>query len=262
MPTKLGQNFLNDVTVVDKIIASANLRADDFVLEIGPGEGVMTEKLVQHAKKVLAIELDDKLIPFLTEKFKNTPNLEIIHQDVLKINLPELIEKNTKQYRVIANIPYYITSPIIRLFLESSHQPQDLILMIQQEVAERIVAKPGKMSILSNSVQYYANAEILFTVPREKFTPTPKVDSAIIKITPHIPFNATNPEINLFFKLVRAGFSSKRKTLINNLLNSLYLDKPLLEKTLTTLGFKLTVRAQELSVQNWKEISQVLKNSF
>lgn len=262
MPTKLGQNFLNDVAIVDKIIASANLHADDFVLEIGPGEGIMTEKLAQYAKKVLAIEIDTKLIPLLTEKFKNTSNLEILHEDILNINLPKLIQKNTKKYRVIANIPYYITSPIIRLFLETPNQPQNLLLMIQKEVAERIVAKPGKMSILANSVQYYANAEIFFIVPREKFTPTPKVDSAIIKITPHTPFDATSPEINLFFKLVRAGFSSKRKTLLNNLLNSLHLDKALLKKTLTNLNFKLTIRAQELSINNWKDLAQALKNSF
>jgi 16S rRNA (adenine1518-N6/adenine1519-N6)-dimethyltransferase len=256
MPTKLGQNFLNDPAIVEKIVRLANISPDDFVLEVGPGNGILTEELLKQAKKIICVEVDKKLAPTLEEKFKNQTTFNLVVADILKTDLCSLT--NNQPYRVIANIPYYITSKIIRLFLETPCQPKELILMIQKEVAERIVARPGEMSILSNSVQYYAQAEILFLVPREKFTPPPEVDSAVIKITPKTNFDPNNPENKAFFKLVRAGFSAKRKTLLNNLSNSLRLDKQSIETTLLSLNLKATVRAQELSVENWKE----LQNKF
>jgi 16S rRNA (adenine1518-N6/adenine1519-N6)-dimethyltransferase len=256
MPTKLGQNFLNNPEIITQIINSANISADDFVLEIGPGEGILTKELVKYAAQVKSIELDSLLIPDLQEKFLKQANLEIITGDILKINLQEITQN--KPYKVIANIPYYITSPIIRLFLESPCQPKEMILMIQKEVAQRIVASPGKMSILSNSVQYYAHAEILFLVSHENFTPTPKVDSAVIKIVPHTSFNSSNSQTKSFFRLIRAGFSSKRKTLLNNLLNSLHIEKGLLEAIFKQISLKPTVRAQELSISTWKALSKLL----
>jgi len=259
MPTKLGQNFLNDASIVTKIIQAANISSLDTVLEIGPGEGILTEQLANLSKKVLTIEIDDRLIPTLTEKLKNTPNITLLHADILDVNLPILLkEANISTYHVIANIPYYITSPIIRLLLETPQQPKQILLMVQKEVAERIIAKPGKMSILSNSVQYYADAEILFNVSRDKFTPTPKVDSAILKITPKTAYNSTNPEIKAFFRLIRAGFSAKRKTLLNNLSATLQIDKKILELAFNKLALKATVRAQELSTEDWKKLSTFL----
>ncbi|MFA7208657.1 MAG: 16S rRNA (adenine(1518)-N(6)/adenine(1519)-N(6))-dimethyltransferase RsmA [Parcubacteria group bacterium] len=253
----LGQNFLRDEKVLQKIINISALNAAGFVIEIGPGEGVLTEQLAQYAEKVIAIELDGELVPALAEKFKNNPNVEIIHEDILKINLPELLEKNQpstpRAYKVVANIPYYITSPIIRLFLEQTIQPEEIILMIQKEVAERIVAGPGQGSILSVSVQYYATAEIMFAVGKQAFFPVPKVDSAVIKIIPTRKFDKDQDKA--FFRIVKAGFSAKRKTLLNNLSNSLQLDKSAVEEKLQSLGIAPTARAQELSLEKWKEIA-------
>ena len=259
----LGQNFLQDNAVVEKIITSSDLKSADFVIEIGPGQGVLTEQLAKHVKKVIAIELDDSLVLLLEKKFADNQNVEIIHEDILKINLPELIghwvSKGTPSvlpdYKVVANIPYYITSPIIRLFLEQANQPTEIILMIQKEVAERIVAPKGQMSILAVSVQYYAAAEIIFDVNRNSFSPAPKVDSAVIKIIPNKKFDKEADK--KFFRIVKAGFSAKRKTLLNNLTSSLQLDKNFVEEKLKTVGISPTARAQELDIENWKKLTKI-----
>jgi 16S rRNA (adenine1518-N6/adenine1519-N6)-dimethyltransferase len=258
------------------------LNADDFVIEVGPGEGVLTERLVKRAKKVMAIEIDKDLAAKLNARFKKAKNLDIISADILEINLPELIEKNAKihltpdpspyqgegrnkpSYKVIANIPYYITSPIIRLFLETKYPPTEMLLMVQKEVAERICAKAGKLSILALSVQYYAEPELLFTVPRSAFFPIPEVDSAVIRITRNEePACAETPKdrkeaAKKFFKLVKAGFSAKRKTLVNNLSNSLQLEKSVIEKKLKQIGISAKQRAQELSLADWKKLTELL----
>lgn len=258
----LGQNFLRDGKAIEKIIESANLGADDIVIEVGPGEGVLTEKLANVCKKVLAVELDDRLIGFLKKNFLKNENVEIVHGDILKLNLKELAEKNnfsTREYKVIANLPYYITSPILRYFLENEVAPKEMIVMVQKEVAERIVAKPGQMSILAVSVQYYAEAEYLFTVKRDSFEPAPKVDSAVIKIAVSRKASVINKEeTKKFFQIVKAGFSAKRKTLANNLANSLHKDKREVEGMLLQMGFLSTVRAQELSVEDWKKLVEIL----
>jgi 16S rRNA (adenine1518-N6/adenine1519-N6)-dimethyltransferase len=260
----LGQNFLKDDAVLQRIVENAKLSADDVVIEIGPGHGALTELLVQKCKKVIAIELDDRLIEILQNKFKDTGNVEIIHDDILKINLPELISnKLTKlkakeaNYKVVANLPYYITSPIIRLFLETDYSPQEMIVMVQKEVAERICAQAGKMSILAVSVQYYAQPEYLFTVSKESFEPMPKVESAVIRIMRNVKRKKQNKEeVKKFFRIVRAGFSAKRKTLINNLSNGLQIDKEKIEEKLISLGFSKNTRAQELGVEDWKKLSK------
>lgn len=277
----LGQNFLKNNDIVKKIIASANLQADDLVVEIGPGKGILTEELAKIAGKVVAVELDGELCNLLRNKFSNNKNVEIIHGDILKTNLPELLrhpmslDQNDQKtsdvlpsYKVIANIPYYITSPIIRMFLEAELLPAEMILMAQKEVAERIVAKPGQMSILAVSVQYYADAEILFEVGKENFDPVPEVNSCVIKITPR-PKTSPVPTVSSghpllkkgegkygkkFFSIVKAGFSAKRKTLVNNLANGLHLDKNIVEEKIKKAGFLPTVRAQELSIENWKKL--------
>ncbi len=254
----LGQNFLKDEKVLDKIIKSAELKPDDFVLEIGPGTGVLTEKLAKKAGHVIAVEKDDILAEKLNKSFKESKKFEIIHGDIMGINLPEVLEKHKigdKKYKLVANIPYYITSSIIQLFLETKYRPNEMILMVQKEVAERICGKPGDMSILAVSVQYYAKPEILFYVDKSSFWPVPEVDSAVIRITIENEFPRKD-EIKRFFRVVRAGFSSKRKTLINNLSASFHLNKKYVEEKIKKHGFQLEIRAQELSVEDWKVLTK------
>lgn len=277
----LGQNFLRDKKVLEKIITAADLKSDDFVIEIGPGEGVLTEELAKYAGKVVTVELDSNLVQVLRNKFSNNKNVEIINADILKVNLSELLPHPTSKnesplsqiwerglggegnYKVIANIPYYITSPIIRLFLEADCPPSEMLLMVQKEVAERIVAKPGKMSILAVATQYYAESELLFTVSKNAFFPVPKVDSCVIKIVPYpYPHPSPLPEgerefRKKFFRVVRAGFSAKRKVLINNLANSFHLDKKEVEKKLKIAGINPTARAQELDMDEWKKLTRI-----
>ncbi len=264
---KLGQNFLINKNIARKIVESANLTPDDFVLEIGPGKGILTEELVKVAGKVVAVEIDKSLIKLLRNKFSNNKNVKVIREDILKINLTKLLTTNNSQllrseapkYKVVANLPYYITSPIIRMFLEAELLPTEMILMVQKEVAERITAKPGQMSILAVSVQYYAQPEILFNVGRENFDPVPEVDSAVIRITPSppapLPKRGEGEVEKRFFRIVRAGFCARRKTLANNLANSFHLDKKEVEEKLKAAGLPPITRAQELSVNDWKKLA-------
>lgn len=257
----LGQNFLKDENVLEKIIEAADLMADDFVLEIGPGQGALTEKLAPKCQKVVAIEIDERLIEPLHTKFVGISNVEVVHDDILKINLPELISEKLKveNYKVVANIPYYITAPIVRLLLETKFPPKEIILMVQKEVAERITAKAGEMSILAVAVQYYASAEYLFTVPKAAFDPVPKIDSAIIKITRNKEQEALDKDATKnFFRIVRAGFSAKRKTLANNLSSGMQLEKKVVEEKIEALGFSKNTRAQELGVEDWKKLTEIL----
>ncbi|MFC1638512.1 16S rRNA (adenine(1518)-N(6)/adenine(1519)-N(6))-dimethyltransferase RsmA, partial [Patescibacteria group bacterium] len=222
-------------------------------------QGALTERLVETAGKVVAFELDQELIPGLKEKFKNNDNLEIVHKDILQVNLEEeLKERGLKkgEYRVIANIPYYITSKIIRLFLESDYSPKDMIVMVQKEVANRIAADTGKMSLLAVSVQYFADAEVLFYVNRNSFDPVPDVDSAIIRIH-NIKKDFDADEAKKFFRVAKAGFCARRKTLVNNLANSLHLDKSDVQDKLESVGIKSNVRAQELAIDEWKKLAEI-----
>lgn len=250
----MGQNFLVNKEIVEKIVQSANLTTDDFVLEIGPGKGILTEELAKKAGKVIAVEIDRNLAKILRKKFKSFKNVEIIENDILKVNMKDLLRSEAPKYKAIANLPYYITSPIIRLFLESDIPPSEMILMVQKEVAERITAKAGTMSILAVSVQYYADAEILFEVSKENFDPVPEVESAVIRITYNKQPTTNNEEEKKFFRLVRAGFCAKRKTLANNLANSIHLEKKEVEEKITRAGFLTTVRAQELGIDDWKKL--------
>lgn len=257
MPSKLGQNFLWNKDIVKRIVKLANLMPDDVVLEIGPGKGILTEELAKKARKVVAVELDEKLADYLKAKFKDVKNVEVIEKDILKTDIKEIIARCGSQvsgYKIVANIPYYITSLIIRYFLEKDFPPKEMILMIQKEVAERIIAGPGKHSILSLAVQYYANPELLFEVEKDNFNPIPEVDSAVIRIT-HKMKNMRKGEVDNFFRVVRAGFCAKRKTLANNLANSFHLDRKEVEERLKKNGIKPNIRAQELDIEGWKEVS-------
>jgi 16S rRNA (adenine1518-N6/adenine1519-N6)-dimethyltransferase len=255
----LGQNFLIDKNVVKKIIRAANLKPQDIVLEIGPGTGVLTQAIAKRVKKVIAVEKDPRMCKLLKENLKDFNNIEIISADILKLvidrdyyNSPGLLQKN---YKVIANLPFYITAPVIRKFLEAKNPAQEMFLIIQKEVAQRIYAKPGQMSILAVSVQFYADVKILFYVSKKSFTPQPKVDSAIIQIKPNKKYKADK---NKFFKIVKAGFSQPRKQLINNLSKKLKLDKEKLSPLLVKINIKPSQRAQSLSIQDWIELSKML----
>lgn len=252
MPSKLGQNFLKNKDVVRKIVGAANLSAEDVVLEIGPGKGILTEELAKICKKVFAIEIDKNLVEILRNKFKENNKIEIINGDILKTDISKIVS----QYKLIANIPYYITSPIIRFFLENKFLPKEMILMMQKEVAERIVAKPGQHSILSLSVQYYANPKLLFYVSKADFSPVPEVDSAVIRITLGEK-RITQEETDNFFRVVRAGFCAKRKTLANNLANSFHLDKKETENKLKISGISEIARAQELDIEDWEKLAKL-----
>jgi len=227
IPSKrLGQNFLIDKIILNKIVKAADIKLTDVVLEIGPGMGVLTQELVKKAKMVVVIEKDPKMVEILKEVLKDYKNVKIIQGDILKTEsntfTPHQIlmrgrHLTSNTYKVVANLPYYITSPVIRKFLEAKNPPESMALMVQKEVAQRICAKPPRMNLLAVSVQFYAKPEIIDYVSKQCFWPKPKVDSAIIKI---IPFKANGGRTSakLFFRIVKAGFSQPRKQLVNNLL--------------------------------------------
>ena len=251
VPTKSrGQNFLFDQNVVEKIIKSANLKKDDLILEIGPGLGVLTEHLIKESKKVIAVELDKKIIDFLKSKYSNIKKLQIISGDILRTDIDVL--NLTKPYKIVANLPYNITSNFIRKFLEADNSPEEIVIMVQYEVAKRMIEKPGKMSMLSVAVQFYADVEIVFRVSRNSFWPAPKVDSAIIRITMKnkLPYQDTVK----FFRVVKMGFSAKRKQLQNNLANGFHRDREEIKKILQEVGLNEKVRAQDLSIDEWIKI--------
>ncbi|MCX6760203.1 MAG: 16S rRNA (adenine(1518)-N(6)/adenine(1519)-N(6))-dimethyltransferase RsmA, partial [Candidatus Nealsonbacteria bacterium] len=212
---RLGQNFLIDKAALNKIISAADLSENDVVLEIGPGTGMLTRELLKITKKVIAVEKDKKMAEVLKNNFKDCKNLEIINKDILKID-----DLNIKEYKLVANIPYYITSPIIRKFLEYSNPPKLMVLTIQKEVAQRICSRPPDMSLLAISVQFYAKPKIISYISKNSFWPKPKVDSAILKIQ---DIKNKNPEIDVasFFNILRAGFKQPRKQLQNNISSEL-----------------------------------------
>ncbi len=245
----LGQHWLFDQPILHTIIDVAKLKSEDTVLEIGPGRGPLTELLANQCKKVVAIEKDSELVPGLRAQFALRNNVEIIEEDILKFNLDSLPSK----YVVVANIPYYLTSTLLRNLLTSNNPPKNIILLIQKEVAESIVALPGRMSTLAISIQLLAKPQLVTIVAKDKFHPPPKVDSAIIRITPlGNPVIDVNPDV--FMRLVKAGFSQKRKTLRNSLAGSLHIKGSVAEKLLIDAKISPSTRAQELSFVQWKDL--------
>jgi len=249
----LGQNFLIDKNVLKKIIDSSNITPNDTILEVGPGIGTLTQELAKYAKRVIAVEKDKKMLKILEDTLKDYKNIEIIQGDILHYKL------QTTHYKLVANIPYYLTSPLIRKFLEDKNPPSEIILMVQKEVAQRICAKPPKMSLLAVSVQFYAEPKIISYVSKNCFWPAPKVDSAIIKI---IPRRLTSQELlrqtspSLFFKVVKTGFSQPRKQLLGNLSKSLKLDKEKIAEWLLQNNINPKQRAETLSINDWAELTQ------
>lgn len=260
-PKKLfGQNFLISKGILDKIVKSANLSKNDIILEVGPGLGALTFKLSPLVNKILAVEKDKNLIKIITERIaeEKIKNIEIIEHDILKFD-PTTYNLQPKTYSLVANIPYYLTSALIRKFLETEDRPSKIILMIQKEVAQRICAPKyeEKMNLLALSVHFYADAKILFYVSRENFWPAPKVDSAVIEITPKEKL--ADVDEKLFFKIIRAGFSSKRKQLASNLSQNLKIPKEKVEDILQQINLNPKIRAEELKMENWIEFIKTIK---
>jgi 16S rRNA (adenine1518-N6/adenine1519-N6)-dimethyltransferase len=254
----LGQNFLIDEDVLGEIISSAGLSIEDLVIEVGPGLGILTGELAEHAGRVIAIEIDDNLAALLKERLASNANVRVISQDILKTELAVLLsEYKTTKYKVVANLPYYITSPVLRHFLESDCKPESMVVMVQKEVAEEIAAKPGKMSLLSIGVQLYGRPEIITKVPAESFYPAPKVDSAILKVTPYLQPRVQIDDREGFFKLVRAGFASARKQLANSLAQGLGISKEESLALLNKAGIDARRRAETLSIEEWAQLWQV-----
>ena len=261
---KFGQNFLIDTHVLEKIIAAADVTKDDFVLEIGPGIGTMTQYLCEHARAVAAVEIDKNLIPILGDTLGAYDNVEIINQDILKVDIRKLAdEKNGgRPIKVVANLPYYITTPIIMGLFES-HVPIDSItVMVQKEVADRMQVGPGTKDYgaLSLAVQYYAAPEIVAIVPPNCFMPRPKVGSAVIRLTRHKELPVQVEDEKLMFRIIRASFNQRRKTLANGLKNSgeLTLPKEVIEESITELGVPVTIRGEALSLAQFAELSNII----
>ena len=247
----LGQNFLKSGKALTDIILAAKISDKDTVVEIGPGKGALTRKVLDHAGKVIAIEKDKDLFPNLQEVFQEeikNKKLILLEDDVLNFDISKL----PKKYKVVANIPFYITGAILEKFLESKNQPTTMALIVQKEVAERIVARDGKESILSMSVRVFGEPKFVSKIPARYFSPEPKVDSAIILIE-NIKNNLKTQEKDKFFKFVKSGFSQKRKTCIKNLGNLGY-KKEDLEKVFESVGLSNTIRAEKLTLSDWLKI--------
>lgn len=258
---KFGQNFLIDTHVLDKIIDASGVTEDDFVLEIGPGIGTMTQYLCERAREVVAVEIDKNLIPILSDTLKNYSNVTVINEDILKLDICKLAEEKNqgKPIKVVANLPYYITTPIIMGLFES-HVPIDSItIMVQKEVAERMQEKPGskEYGALSLAVQYYAKPEIVANVPPNCFMPRPNVGSAVIRLTRHEKPTVEVEDEKLMFRIIRASFNQRRKTLANGLNNSpeIHLPKEVIQESIVSLGVPENIRGEALSLEQFAELS-------
>jgi 16S rRNA (adenine1518-N6/adenine1519-N6)-dimethyltransferase len=261
----LGQNFLIDEPALRRVVEAADIQPDEVVLEIGPGLGGLTRLLAAIARRVVAVELDEKLIPPLQESLAFCTNVVIVQGDILGLDPAKLmIETGPGQisaYLVVANIPYYITSALVRHLLEASHPPQRLVLTVQREVAERMCAEPGNMSLLSLSVQVYGMPEIVTHIPAGAFYPPPKVDSAVVRVDLHP--HPVIPEflLNDFFLLAKAGFSQKRKTLRNALAGGMHWTPRQAEIVLNAAGIDGMRRAQTLELNEWGKLADLIHSS-
>ena len=278
-----GQNFLISEKIYDDIVAAADLKTDDVILEVGPGLGFLTAKLALRLRsgqagqgKVMAVELDDKLAEALKTRMQaqGAMNVEVVNEDILKMTNDQFPITNKipnsksqiKNFKIVANLPYNITSIFLRKFLSFDHaqdgeaeiKPELMVLLLQKEVAERICAQAGAMSLLAVSVQFYARPEIVEAVKKENFWPEPEVDSAIVKISPHLnPLLGKEREEKEFFRLVKFGFSAKRKMLKNNLAAGLKMEVELVSERLAAAGFNPKIRAQELAVADWHKLFSI-----
>lgn len=258
---KFGQNFLIDSNVLESIIRGAEITKDDFVLEIGPGIGTMTQYLCEAARQVVAVEIDKMLIPILEDTLSEYDNVEVINQDVLKVDIKSLAEEknNGKPIKVVANLPYYITTPIIMGLFESGVPIDSITIMVQKEVADRMQTGPGSKDYgaLSLAVQYYATAKVILNVSATCFMPRPNVDSAVIKLTRHKKPTVNVADEKLMFKIIRASFNQRRKTLVNGLKNSpeLSFSKEQIVKAIEKIGKPETIRGEALTLEEFAELA-------
>lgn len=263
---KLGQNFLIDETVIDTIANASEICKDDLVIEIGPGLGTLTDKLLQKAGKVIAIELDERMIKILKERFFMYDHFEIINEDVLKVDLKELIRKNKeelglKNAKIVANLPYYITTPIIMKLLEEKLDIESITVMIQKEVADRLTAIPGEKNsgAITYTVYYYATSEEVLTVPNNSFIPEPEVESEVITLhlRKEAPIKVENE--TKFFMLIKAAFMQRRKTFLNAISNSgLNISKENMEQILKELNIDTKIRGEALTIEQFAKIAEKL----
>ena len=259
---KLGQNFLIDDNAVSEIISQSEISSSDLVIEIGPGLGTLTASLLEKAGKVIAIELDTKVLDILKDRFSLYKNFELIHNDILKVDLKTLIKENLNSEitncKIVANLPYYITTPIIMKLLEDDLPLESITVMVQKEVAERLTATPGEKDAgsITHIIYYYTNPSLILNVLRDSFMPAPEVDSAVIKLEllkePRVQVN--NKKI--FFEVIKAAFSLKRKTLVNCFMNSkLFKDKQEIEELLSSLNIDLKIRGEKLTIEDFARIA-------
>ncbi len=255
---RLGQRFLADEEVLERIVAAAEIAPADTVLEVGPGLGTLTRALAARAGRVIAVELDAQLVAILHQRLPACPNVTIVQGDILQLAPAELVGPHTP-YLVVANLPYYITAPILRHFLETTRPPERLVLTIQKEVAQRILATPGHLSLLAVSVQFYARPSLVGYVPAAAFYPRPKVDSAIVRLDvyrqPPVPVD----DVPRFFRVVAAGFSQRRKQLKNALAHGLGLPIATAMEALAAAGIAPQQRAETLSLDDWARLAPRLQ---
>ena len=266
---KFGQNFLIDTRVLERIIDSAEINKDDCVLEIGPGIGTMTQYLAEAAREVVAVEIDKNLIPILeNDTLAAYDNVTIINDDILKVDINKIVqEKNNGQpIKVVANLPYYITTPIIMGLFESHVPLQSITIMVQKEVADRMQVGPGTKDYgaLSLAVQYYAKPEIVANVPPNCFMPRPKVGSAVIRLTCHEEPPVQVEDENLMFRIIRASFNQRRKTLVNGLNNSpeISLSKEVIAEAIAEMELSPSIRGEALSLEQFARLSNIIKRRF
>jgi 16S rRNA (adenine1518-N6/adenine1519-N6)-dimethyltransferase len=256
----LGQNFLSDPVTLQRIVDAAEIQPDAHVLEVGPGLGSLTRYLARAAGQVVAVELDQALLPVLQEVLAPFDNVRIVQGDILELNPAELMPESG--YQVVANIPYYITSAVIRHLLEAPVKPSRIVLTVQREVAERISAAPGKLSLLALSVQVYGQPRTAARIPAGAFYPPPKVDSAVVRVDlypePLIPVE----QLNTFFRLAKAGFHQKRKMLRNSLVGGLSLAQERVEELLHAAGIDPQRRAETLALEDWRRLTEVYVRDY
>lgn len=263
----LGQNFLIDNSVIEEIINNSNIGKEDLVIEIGPGLGVLTNRLLQEAKYVISVELDPRMVDILQDRFSsniNSGQLEIINDDILKVDLQRIIEEkkpSIKHVKIVANLPYYISTPIIIKLLENRLSIDEIIVMVQKEVAERLIARTGsrEAGTITYLVEYYAQAESVVKVPKESFIPSPKVESEVIKLKVRKQPKIAIKDEKILFNIIQKSFMQRRKTLANALVNShIMADKTSVEEMLNTLGLDKNVRGESLTLEQFGEISDYI----
>ena len=261
----LGQNFLIDTNVIDRILEGARVKEGDYVIEVGPGIGTLTKEMGRSAEKVVAIEIDKTLIPILEETLADFPNIEVINQDILKVNVQELVKEklNGGPVKLVANLPYYITTPIVMKFLEEDIPVTDIVVMVQKEVADRMNAKPSTKDYgaLSVAVQYYCDTEIVAKAPRHMFVPQPNVDSIVIGLHVRDEKKYVVDNEDIFFKTVKASFGQRRKTLLNSLGGLGFLSKDQIREALQAANIDEKRRGETLSIDEFANLSNEI-NKF